>query len=305
MSAYRSRVITPPEEEEVYPYHPVWIPLALQVGILLIVTVLIYAAFKVVGVTLPRPIQQLVDLALVALPPALWLLLSVWRENFVQQPRVRLVTVAVVSALVANAISVPFIDGVFQVERWLPLGSAINRIIGYTFTVGVTQEIMKYLVIRYTVWPDGFRVRIDGVAYGIASAIGYATVLNIRFFLDSSATPDIVAIQVFSNLAVNLAASIVVGYGLAGVRFDRPMPLLLTFTVAFAALVTGLVPPLRSELSSGGFSIEAAGSLLALLRPLFGLGLAGGALLLVAVIMGLLFANAERRALEAAAGEDR
>jgi RsiW-degrading membrane proteinase PrsW (M82 family) len=303
LSSYRTRVVAPPEEEELYPYHPVWVPLATQIGILLAATILIYTAFNVIGLSLPRPVLQGIDVGLVALPPALWLIFGVWRENFVQQPRIRLVTVAVVSALVANAIGIPFIEGVFQVERWLPLGSAINRIIGYTFTVGVTQEIMKYLVIRYTVWPGGFRVRIDGVAYGIASAIGYATVLNIRFFLESSATPDIVALQVFSNVAANVAASIVVGYGLSEVRFDRPMPLLLTFTIAFAALVTGLVTPLRSALSSGGFSIEAAGGILDLLRPLFGLGLSGGALLLVAVIMGLLFANAERRALEAAAGE--
>lgn len=303
MTSYRARVITPPEEEEIYPYHPVWVPLALQVGILLAVTILLYVAFKVIGITLPRPVRQGVDVALVALPPALWLIFSVWRENFVQQPRIRLVTVAVVSALVANAVSIPFIEGVFQVERWLPLGSAVNRIIGYTFTVGVTQEIMKYLVIRYTVWPDGFRIRVDGVAYGIASAIGYATVLNIRFFLESSATPDIVAIQVFNNIAANIAASIVVGYGLAEVRFDRPMPLLLTFTIAFAALVTGLVTPLRSALSSTGFSLESGGGILTLLRPLFGLGLSAGALIGVALIMGLLFANAERRALEAAAGD--
>jgi RsiW-degrading membrane proteinase PrsW (M82 family) len=305
LASYRARVIAPPEDEESYPYHPVWVPLAAQMLILLGVTLVVYLAFNVIDVRLLRPVLQGIDLALVALPVVLWLFFSVWRERAVQQPRVRLLTVAIVSALVANAIAIPFIDGVFQVNRWLPLSSAVSRIIGYTFTVGVTQEILKYIVIRYTAWPDGFRVRVDGVAYGIASAVGYATVLNVRFFLESSATPDIVAIQVFNNLAANVAASIIVGYGLAEVRFDRPMPFLMTFSLAFGALVNGLMIPLRGALSSTGFSLEPGGGILDILRPLFGLGLSGGALLIVAVAMGLLFANAERRALEAAAGGDR
>jgi hypothetical protein len=225
-----------------------------------------------------------------------------------------------VTALAANALAIPFIEDVIQPERWLPLGGAINRIIGYTFTLGIVQETTKYAVVRFTTWPNYFRTRLDSVAYCAASAVGYAFVLNLRhLFSETGITPDVMAVQVFGNVAVNLAASLIVSYGLAEVHFDKPTPFLMTITVALAALVNGLVIPLRAGLTNATFVLTSVTSappsivdtVLGLFslqssapKPFLGFAFSGVTLLGFGIIVAFLFNNAERQAREAEQRED-
>lgn len=299
MSTNSYRLITPPEEEDIYPYRRVWQSIAIESGFMLAVAGGAFVVFSVLDVRLPRPLAQPVNVLFALLPLGLWLIFSLWRERLALQPRARLLAVAVISALVASGVSIPFIEGVFQPERWLPTASAINRIVGYTFTVGIVQEVLKYLVVRYLVFPDLFRTRLDAVAYCAASAVGYATMVNLQFVLSNAALPDIVAMQVFGTLAINLAGSILVSYGMAEVRFDNPSPFLLTITVAFAALVNGIVIPIRGGLVNAGFSLRGGTS-----SPILGLGLSAGFLIAVVVVVSFLYTNTERREREAAAARE-
>jgi RsiW-degrading membrane proteinase PrsW (M82 family) len=299
VSTFNYRLLIPPEEEEIYPYRRVWPSILLESAILLAVALVSFVLFNILNVRLSGTARQGLNLLLALLPAALWLVFSLWRERLALQPRQRLLAVAVSAALIANAVSIPFIEGVFQTARWLPTASALNRIVGYTFTVGIVQETLKYLVVRYLAWPDQFRTRLDGVAYCAASAIGYATVLNLRSVLAGTALPDIVAMEVFGNVAINLAASIIVGYGLAEIRFDNPSSFLATITVALAALLNGIVIPVRAGLVNAGFSLTGNAS-----NPIFGLGVSAGALLGVGLLISFLFGNAERREQEAAASRE-
>ncbi len=319
MAVYK--LLTPPDEEaEIYPYRHVWRSVIVENMALFIITVVIFFVFGLFRPQLPGILNLIFNGILAVLPVILWLLFSVWRERTVPQPRQRLITVFLVTALAANALAIPFIEDVIQPERWLPLGGAINRIIGYAFTVGIIQETTKYAVVRFITWPDYFRTRLDSVAYCVASTLGYAVVLNLRhLFTASSITPDVMAVQVFGNVAVNLAASLIVSYGLAEVHFDKPTPFLMTITVAFAALINGVVIPLRSGLTNATFSISSTSTespsifdtLAALFslqgsapKPFLGFAFSGAILLALGIIVAFLFNNAERQAREAALRED-
>src|SRR5215207_3989279 len=107
-------MLTPPEDEEIYPYRRVWTSIGLESGILFLLCAVAYVAFTLIGVTLPALVTQLVNLLLALLPFGLWVALSLWRERRVPQPRQRLLTVALITALAANAVGIPFIMGVFQ-----------------------------------------------------------------------------------------------------------------------------------------------------------------------------------------------
>lgn len=296
MSTFNYRLLIPPEEEEVYPYRRVWQSIIIEMGILFAIAGICYVLFNRLNLSIPPVLTSALDIALALAPAALWLIFSRWREQFAVQPRKRLLAVAVITALVANAVSIPLIETVFQTSRWLPLASALDRIIGYTFTVGITQEVMKYLVVRYLAWPDFFRTRLDSVAYCAASAIGYATVMNLRVVASGAVLPDIVAMEIFGNTALNLAASIIIGYGLSEVRFGNASPFLAVFTMALAALLNGVVIPIRAGLMNAGFSLRGASA-----NPLFGLVLSAVALIAVGAVTAFLFSNAERREREAAA----
>lgn len=295
MTAYETRFITPPrEEEEIYPYRRVWPSIILEAGVLFGLGGALYLALRFVEI--PPRFYRPIGLALALLPFALWLIFSWWRERAVPQPRQNLLAIAVVTALAANAVGIPLVEDYLQIDRWLPLESAINRIIGYTFTEGVVEATIMYVVVRYIVWPAGFRTRLDAVAYGAASAVGYATVLNLRLILSNALPPDVAAFRVFDTLALQTAMGTVIGYGLAEVCFNRqPFPLLLSATIALAAFITGVGVPLRSGLTNASL-VQGVSSV----SPVLGFLFSAGLLFAVSVAFGFLFNNAEREDREAA-----
>lgn len=297
---YTSRIVTPPEEEDIYPYRRVWRSIIIETNALLGVTLLVFILFSVVGAALP-PVAQPVVLALLALLPlGLWALFSLLQERFVPEPRRRLLVVVVVTMLAANAVGIPLVEEFLQVDRWLPAASAVDRIIGYTFTFGIVHTLIKYMVVYYAAWSDHFRVRIDGVAYTAASAIGYATVLNLHYVAANSTAPlDVAAIRMFDNLVLQAATGFIIGYGLAQVAFSQPTPLLLVLALLLSATITGVVIPLRSGLVNASLFLGVSE-----INPLLGLALSLAVVVVVGLVVGYLIENADREEREAAASRE-
>lgn len=296
MTISNPRLLTPPrEKEEIYPYRRVWRSIVLEGGVVIGAAVALFVAVGIFKVTLPASLTRYLTLPLALLPAILWFIFSWWRERQAVQPRQHLLMVAFIAGLAANAIGVPLVNDFFQVDRWLPLASAVDRIVGYTFAVGLTQEFIKYFVVRYTVWPHDFRTRLDGIAYGAAAAVGYTTVLNLHFVLSNQPTLDVVAARVFATYATQIAASLIVGYGLAEVRFSNPSPIFLTLTIALAGVITGIAIPIRAGLINTVLSLDVSSP-----RSIFGLGFSAVLLIVPCVILAFLFDSADRRADEAA-----
>lgn len=291
------RLLTPPIEEEAYPYRRVWRSLMIEVGILLSLTLAIWFA-SLANVTIPVNLRTPVNIGFALLPFGLWLGISWFTERLVPQPRRQLVVVAAVTALAANAIGIPLVEQVFQVDRWLPPAAAVTRILGYTFTVGITQELIRYLVLRYIIWPHAFRNRMDGIAYGLASAVGYVTVLNIQYVLTRPILPDMALIEVFNQTMLAYATSIVVGYGLAEIWFGRPTPLLLMTAVAVAATITGVVIPIRAGLVNASLSLTESST-----KPILGIILSAGLVFGLAFFFNFLIQTTERQEREASTHE--
>ncbi len=279
----------------------------MESGILLVITAALFVIFNLLGVRLSERLQIPINVVLALTPVGLWMIFSWWQERFVPQPRPHLIMVMIVSALAANAVGIPLVNDVLQVDRWLPLSSAIMRIIGYMFTVGLVQEMLKYLVVRYTVWPEHFRIRLDGVAYGAAAAIGYATVLNLQAILNTNPPPDSAALRIFGTVALNLVASAIVGYGLAEVRFSQPSPFVLASTIALAAFITGVAIPIRAGLVNPSLSLDVVGDNpllnISATKPLLGLIFSSALLIAPSLALSVLFNSAERREREAGVRE--
>lgn len=292
------RFVAPPQDDQelIYPYRRAWPSIIIEHSILLGVAGGSYAAVNLFSVVLPAGISRPFNLVLALFPALLWITFSLWRERFALQPRQRLLVVAITSGLLANAIGVPLVEGVFQPQRWLPLSDTLSRIIGYTFTIGITQEVLKYVAVRFLAWDDYFQSRVDGIAYGAASALGYTLVLTLRFALENAPPPDVMAAYVFDVAATSTAGSLIVGFGLAELRFSRPLPFLLLITVALAALIEGAAVPLRAGFVNASFTFAGA-----IPSPIFGIALSALVLLASGVIVAFLVRNSERQEREAAA----
>lgn len=284
------RLLTPPrEEEEIYPYRRVWPSLIIETALLFAVAAGFYVAGGYLGLAVPESLRLYANLAITLTPVGLWLVFSRWRENFALEPRSQLGSVLVISALAANAIAIPLLNWL-NPEQWLSGAETVNRWIGYTVTVGVSHEIIKYAVLRYLIWPDALRTRADAIAYGVTSALGYAMVFNLHYIAEGAIASDVVATQIFAVVAQQVAASVIVAYGLGEVRFNPRSLVVLPLTLIAAAIIHGIITPTRAGLLRAPFVLGIAGTrpILALLLPALVVGV-------VVVIMIFLFNVAERR----------
>lgn len=269
MSSYNNpRLITPPkEEEEIYPYRRAWRSVFVESGLLLVIMVVIFGLVNIVGLDVPVDFRLLANLGLALLPLLFWILFSRIPENNAVEPRRRLLTAFTVTALVANAIGIPLLNTIFEPDAWLPLQSNLNRILGYMLTVGVLQEFLKYMVLQYIVFPDYYRIRTDAVAYGAATAIAYAVVINLNYVLaNPTAAPDVVIMRVFATVSIHLVGSIIVAFGLSETIFSNALSLFLPMMIALAALLAGIAIAMRSSFMNAALGLGVSEQ-----REIFGL----------------------------------
>ena len=280
-----------------YAFIPVWRRIILQL--------VISAGFCGVVVLVGEVIQPKLDgnagriaaLSFVFVPVLLWLLWSVLPEFRSARPRRRLIGVAVISGLTASAIGLPVVEDFFRIDQWLPLQSVISRILGYSLSVGMVDTGLKFIVLRYSVYPQALRVRSDTVAYAFASAIGYSFYLNLALVWRLEPTFELAALYVLANVTVQLSSALFIALGIVESYFSDAFPLVLPTNLLIAAASSGLIASLFGGLMSG--PLDTAGNAD---RPLFGLGVLCAALVATSGIVFFLYSNSERREREAFLG---
>lgn len=283
---------------DTYAFLPVWRNLVLQLIALTSILLLIVVVGELIQLRFDRQIERALSFALAGLPLVLWLAVSVLPETRVARPRRRLFGVAVVSALVASAIGLPLAQEFFRVQDWLPLQSVFSRILGYTLTAGAVDAGLKFIVLRYLIYPQGLRVRGDGVAYAFAGALGYSGFLNFAVIWQLEPNWNIAAIYLLSNVTIQLASSMFIALGIIESYFSDAHPLVLPLNVLVAALTTGLITGLVGGFMSGPLSPAGNAD-----RPLFAFALLGVSLVLTLGVVYFLYSNSERREREAYASQ--
>lgn len=299
MSEYNNQLIAPPIEEEVYPYRRVWRSLTLQVIFITSITVASLIAQEIFRIELSPSLNSLTSLLLVVTPVLGWLFFSVLPERYVLESRDNLIQIAIVSGLIASAIGIPMVNSVFQVNEWLPLESAVQRIIGYMFTLGIVDTALKFIVIQYMTFPQKLRIRTDAVAYCIASAVGYSFIINLNAIIDNQITFSIVILQTFSVYVMQIISSLILSYGFSESRFSNALPALLPATIIISSFFFGIIAPLSSGLRNGTLTIDGMVD-----RPLFTLGFLIVVLFSLMSIVFFLYTVSDRREREAYTSSD-
>jgi RsiW-degrading membrane proteinase PrsW (M82 family) len=271
------------EEKEIFPYRPVWRTAIIEISILLSFTALTIVFTRLYKGTITSGQRQIFDVAFALIPVSLWLLISYQSERRAQQPRERIFTVVLLSALAANAIGIPLVERVFAVDQWLVTAPGLTRLIGYTLIAGIVQEFIKYAVIRYSVWPRCFRTRSDGIAYAMAAGIGYATVLNLNYTFTTLADPASSALRIAEFTLAQVAIGLIMGYLLAELNLSQDTTVFsLPAGLLLAAFLTGLTITVRGGLvvsnpidgkgnpsSTGNSAVQGLGAAIFLVVLLF------------------------------------
>ena len=271
----------------IVPRQRVWEAILLESGLLFMLALVLQG----LSIVFPPALRSPGNLLIALLPGLLWLLNSWWRGGYQPQLRFAATGCAVIAGLLCNALCLPLIENVLEVQRWLPLENAVIRILGYSLTVGLTQALAIWFVVRFAVPRQDLAERLDLLVCCRAAATGYILVATLDFALESSPTVSALAVTVFNITAALNCVAIIVSYALAELYFRRelflPLPMIV---VSLAAFVSGSAIPLVSGLGNASLSSLQPESVT---RPLFGNFYSLGLLLTVLVVFRFLSANAE------------
>jgi RsiW-degrading membrane proteinase PrsW (M82 family) len=197
-----------------------------------------------------------VVLALV--PAAIWLFAFYQQDRLEPEPKKLVLGVFILGALLAAAVGQPLIRDVFRVQEWSG-NSLLTGLISSILIVGFIQEFLKYAAVRYTVFGSSeFDERVDGIIYGAAAGLGYATLLNLQYVIGNEGVDlGVGAMRVVTSALAQASFAGITGYFIARAKFEKMGPFWLPLGVTLAAVLNGVVSYALGEVTTlFGFSFN-------------------------------------------------
>ncbi len=217
-------------------------------------------------VTLTRP--HLEGTALIAMgivlalvPAIIWLAIFYAQDVREPEPKRLVGSIFLLGALLAQAVGNPVTEGLFHVSRWMNTAGPFYHILAAILIVGFTEQFLIYAAVRYTVYgsPE-FDERIDGIIYGTAAALGYATVLNIGFVVRSGGLDLVAGVIRIAGTALAMASfGGLVGYFLGRCKFEDEPLWWIPAGLALAAVLDGLFIYVRGEITTTALTLQGGG----------------------------------------------
>jgi RsiW-degrading membrane proteinase PrsW (M82 family) len=268
----------------------------LLIGSLLVFVGLAWLVQVVFALDAPLELSPLPALVLAIIPGLLWLAYFYAQDRHEPEPKHYVAGVALLGAFVAAPLAAFVLEAVLPTaptRSFQRLGA--ERVIHAILVVGVTQELCKYLVVRYTIYLSSeFDEPMDGIIYMTAAGIGFAMAENVRYLQGKGGSVFLAtgAANVVVTTLAHACFAGVLGYALGRAKFHKsaaPLArnLLLAVGLFGAAALNGLFGLLESVVKVTGLKVQ----------PWRGLAWAAGFAALVFFGVSLLM----RRHLEAAA----
>jgi len=199
-------------------------------------------------------------LVMALVPALIWLVFFYQQDRLEPEPKGYVLAVFVLGALLAQAVGIPLLAQVFNVSRWLSIEPWVN-LLGSILVIGFTHEFLKYAAVRYSVYPTlEFDERTDGVVYGTAAGLGYATMLNIQYVVASGGVNlQVGVIRVAVTALAQASFAGLSGYFLGRAKFEDEPVWWLPSGVALAAVLNGLFTYVRGEITTTALSLTGGG----------------------------------------------
>ncbi len=228
------------------------------------------------------------------IPAAVWLIYFYRQDQLCPEPKSMVLSMAVLGALLAGSIGIPLVENVFKVSDWI-YDSVLTNILGAILVVGFTQEYLKYAALRFTVfYTSEFDERDDGIIYGTAAGVGFATALNISYIMNTGgALLGVAAVRMVLTVLAQASFAGICGYFLSKEKLDQKQAWWMPLGLVLAAVLNGIFFYLYGTLTQPRITIQGG-----FINPWIGLVLAA---IFAAVITYILTKIIERDELNEAA----
>lgn len=227
--------------------------LAIFLGVIFLVELVVHPQFSSSGIIITGVLMAIV-------PAVLWLAFFYQQDRREPEPKGLVIEVFILGGLLAAAIGIPLVENVFAVSNWMYDNFWVN-LAGAVLVIGFSQEFLKYAAVRFSVYSMAeFDERTDGIIYATAAGLGFASVLNIAFIVNSGgANLGMAAIRIVLTSLAQASFAGITGYFLGIDKLDRKPAWWMPAGVLLAAVLNGLFFTVWGNLtagrinSSGGF----------------------------------------------------
>lgn len=237
-----------------------WVSTLVGIVALLVFVGLVSLLANVTQLSLKGTPLVLVCIVVSLVPAVIWLGVFVQQDRLEPEPKRFILGVFVLGGLLAQAVGMPAIRDLFRVQDWLTVSRPLVNLLGSILIIGFIQEYLKYAGVRFTVFGSSeFDERVDGIIYGAAIGVGFATMLNINYVVGSGGVN--LGIGVMRIVIVTLAQASfagVSGYFLGRAKFEEMPFWWLPAGVTLAAVLNGVVSVLLQEVSTQGLRFTPA-----------------------------------------------
>ncbi len=233
-------------------------PLLVTVGAVVIFAAIMAVLFGLFDWKLEGGWLVVAGLVMAIVPALIWLFAFLQQDRLEPEPKRYVFGVFILGALLAQAVGQPLIRDFFGIQNWAS-GNALVNILASILIAGFIQEFLKYAAVRYTVFYSGeFDERVDGIIYGAAAGLGYATMLNMQYIISNGGVDlGIGVMRVATTALAQASFAGVVGYFLGIAKFERKGPLWLPLGLTLAAVLNGVVSYVLGQVTRlGGFSFN-------------------------------------------------
>jgi RsiW-degrading membrane proteinase PrsW (M82 family) len=198
---------------------------------------------------------KILGMGLALVPALLWLIFFLEQNRKHPEPKRIVLRVFFFSAIAASGAGIRVVDELFNLEAWLPQ-EPLLRLLGLILIVGFSQEFLKYLVVRYTVFTtEEYTDRMDGILYGIVAGLGYALALNMDYVLSNQGVLLFVgSMHIVITALAQASFSAVAGYFLAGAKYGEKASWWVPSGLILAAALNGTFSHLRREIITRGLT---------------------------------------------------
>jgi RsiW-degrading membrane proteinase PrsW (M82 family) len=277
-------------------HHGVWTSGVIQIGALVVFVLIVEVILGSTPLVLDQSGLVVAGVVLAIVPALLWLAFFYAQDRLEPEPKGYVLGVFLLGGLFASAIGIPLLRDTFRTQDWLGT-STVTTILGSILVVGVVQEFLKYAAVRYSIYQSReFDERVDGIVYGTAAGLGYATMLNIQFVIDSQGADLRAAlIRIVVTALAQASFSGISGYFLARAKFEDEPVWWLPSGIALAAILNGIFTYVRGEITTTRLSLSGGG-----FSPWPGLILAAAMAVAVLVLLNWLIHRANKLTLSGA-----
>ncbi len=159
-------------------------------------------------------------LIIIAVVPALYLMVRVYKADRIEKEPIGYLVMLAVWGIVSTAVAVALETVGQYLIQPLGEGTLIYNIIMYFIVVGVSEEVSKYLLLKWRTWRSpNFNCTFDGLIYSVFVSLGFALWENIQYVIMYGFETAIV--RAFTAIPGHASFAVFMGvwYGLAK-RYD-------------------------------------------------------------------------------------